>query len=181
MSQGIPADSMSDGERPVVLRAEPVLDESEFFHIGPAGVVTRAFCVVCAAAAIVLIGLAASLTPDPRGHGTHEKLGLAPCGFRWATGYPCPTCGMTTAFAEMAQLRPVRAFVHQPFGAVLFLGLVAATCGWLYTAATGRRWHSSIGLFLRSPRFLYGMVALGLASWGYLIFMAWLENSHGSP
>jgi hypothetical protein len=176
MSEPFPASGVTDGDREVALRAEPVLDESEFFHVGPAGVVTRAFCVVCLAGVLVLIGLSATVSPDPRGHGTHERLGLHPCGFRMATGYPCPTCGMTTAFCEMSHFRPVAAFVHQPLGAALFLGVLAAGGGWLYTAVTGKRWPSSIGFLLRSPRFLYGLVVAGLCSWAYLILM---ENLQG--
>jgi hypothetical protein len=30
---------------------------------------------------------------------THRQLGLPPCTFRFATGVPCPSCGMTTSFA----------------------------------------------------------------------------------
>ena len=59
--------------------------------------------------------LATYLTPDPRGLGTHEQLGLPPCTFKTWTGIPCPSCGCTTCFAlfvrgrwsEAAQLHPV--------------------------------------------------------------------------
>jgi hypothetical protein len=52
---------------------------------------------------VILLGLLAtarSLTPDARGFGTHEQLGLTPCSFyRW-TGWQCPTCGATTAWSH---------------------------------------------------------------------------------
>ncbi|NBO19844.1 MAG: DUF2752 domain-containing protein, partial [Proteobacteria bacterium] len=38
------------------------------------------------------------LTPDARGLGTHEQLGLPPCGFYLWYGLPCPSCGMTTSW-----------------------------------------------------------------------------------
>lgn len=43
--------------------------------------------------------LACSLEPDPRGYGTHQKLGLPPCSFQILFGLRCPSCGSTTSFA----------------------------------------------------------------------------------
>ena len=78
---------------------------------------------------LVLIGLcltplviAVGLEPDHRGHGTHEQMGLEPCGYLVETGRPCPTCGMTTAFANTVRLRLPSAFAANPGG--LFLALV---------------------------------------------------------
>ena len=59
----------------------------------------------CLAALAVSVWLA----PRPAGFGTHRALGLPPCGFLAQTGYPCPSCGMTTAFAAMAHGHPVDA------------------------------------------------------------------------
>ena len=58
---------------------------------------------------LAVIALAATLSPDPSGHGTHQQLGLPPCGFIYVTGYPCPGCGLTTAFAHMVRLEFVGA------------------------------------------------------------------------
>src|SRR5690606_33691507 len=49
-----------------------------------------------------VLGLAPWLTPAAAGHGTHGQLGLPPCGWVLAMGRPCPSCGMTTAFAHAA-------------------------------------------------------------------------------
>ena len=43
------------------------------------------------------------LEPDPRGFGTHQRLGLPPCTIRTVFGVPCPSCGMTTSFANLAK------------------------------------------------------------------------------
>lgn len=43
--------------------------------------------------------LAFALDPDPRGYGTHQRLGLPPCTIRQFLGFPCPSCGMTTSFS----------------------------------------------------------------------------------
>ena len=68
-----------------------------------------------------VIALAATLSPDPSGHGTHQQLGLPPCGFIYVTGYPCPGCGLTTAFAHMVRLQFVGAARANPFGILLFM------------------------------------------------------------
>jgi hypothetical protein len=69
----------------------------------------------------IVFALSALVEPSPAGHGTHLQLGLGQCTFLQATGWPCPMCGATTSFALMAHLRPVDAFVNQPFAAFLFL------------------------------------------------------------
>lgn len=47
-----------------------------------------------------LLILARGLQPNPDGLGTHEQLGLPPCGFKMFFGKPCPSCGMTTSWAH---------------------------------------------------------------------------------
>lgn len=76
---------------------------------------------------------AATLTPNPVGHGTHTQLGLPPCGFLVFTGYPCPGCGLTTAFAHMIRLQVIGAWTANPFGIALFL----ATFAFIPLAALG--------------------------------------------
>ena len=69
---------------------------------------------------------AAQLVPDPSGAGTHLQLGGAPCTVVLITGRPCPTCGMTTAFAHAVRGRLISAFHAQPMG--LLLAGAAALC-----------------------------------------------------
>lgn len=93
--------------------------------------------------AFALIGFAAltlarALTPDPRGFGTHEALGLAPCRARAISGEPCPSCGATTALAWALRGEPARAVRANPAGALLALSLPTLIL-WLATlAARGR-------------------------------------------
>ena len=49
---------------------------------------------------------AALLTPRAGGLGTHVQMGLSSCGYLADTGYPCPTCGMTTAMAAPRPTSP---------------------------------------------------------------------------
>ena len=73
--------------------------------------------------------MGAVLEPDPRGFGTHEALGFAPCGFRAWLGGPCPTCGVTTSVVHVVRGEWGRSLQVQPFGALLVAALfVAAVC-----------------------------------------------------
>jgi len=90
--------------------------------------------VVCGA----VLTIAAVITPDPRGLGTHQQLlRLAPCSFVLTSGLPCPTCGMTTSFAWMLHGHPLKAFLVQPAGAVLCLATVALLLFSLWVVCSG--------------------------------------------
>jgi hypothetical protein len=97
----------------------------------------RLLCGVLAAAMLALLGVAAWLTPAGAGHGSHTQLGLSSCGFAEGTGMPCPTCGMTTAFAHAADGSLWRSASTQPFGAAL--AVLTAISLWVagHSAATG--------------------------------------------
>lgn len=69
---------------------------------------------------------AAWLQPSSDGTGTHQQLGLPPCGVLTLTGMPCVSCGMTTAFSHAASGDPVAALLTQPAGALL--AVLAAMC-----------------------------------------------------
>lgn len=86
----------------------------------------RLVVATVAGALLLLLVVGLGLNPDPRGLGTHEQLGLPPCRTAGLFHVPCPFCGMTTAFSEMAHGRPVAAFLCQPAGALLFLSCMAA-------------------------------------------------------
>jgi hypothetical protein len=76
--------------------------------------------------------------PDPKGYGTHTQLGLLPCGFHFTTGYPCPSCGMTTAFAWVMRGRFDRAWAANPAGSLLAPACVVAML-WLTACAVKGR------------------------------------------
>jgi hypothetical protein len=102
------------------------------------GAIARVGLIALAAILIGLIATAGRLSPDPRGFGTHEQLGLSPCAILRLTGRPCPTCGMTTSFAWLVRGESARAWRANPAGllaAVVCVGLVP----WLLlVASTGR-------------------------------------------
>ncbi len=142
----------------------------------------RALFLVAAAGAASAIALAAALGPDPRGYGTHERLGLPPCGLRAALGLPCPACGLTTAFAHAARGDVGASFRAQPFGLVLFAACAAAAIVGLAAGASGPARAAVLRRFdgLLAPRRArrIGLVVIGLfgASWAYALVAATLTR-----
>ncbi len=99
---------------------------------------TRLVAAVAALMLAVPVALATRLTPDARGWGTHEQLGLAPCWFRQWSGRACPTCGMTTAWAYAVRGDALAAVESNAGGAVLLVATVGAAAWLVAVAATGR-------------------------------------------
>jgi len=86
-------------------------------------------------ASLTVLCVAAGLTPSAARLGTHTQLGLPACGFLSRTGWPCPSCGLTTSFALAIRGRFADAAFVQPFGFLLFFALLAAIPFFLYRAA----------------------------------------------
>jgi len=78
--------------------------------------------------------LAFMLTPNPRGFGTHESLGLPPCTFRALFGIPCPSCGMTTCFSHLMHGNVIPAF-RANAGGVLLAAVCAVQVPWCWWSA----------------------------------------------
>lgn len=119
------------------------------------------------AVALVLVGVlgvARWLRPDPKGFGTHQQLGLLPCAFRTMTGYGCPSCGMTTAFAWFARGKPAESWGANPAGLVLAITCAILAPWMLVAAATGRAW--GVRSLDRPAMMLFiGLVGLTLIFW----------------
>ncbi len=75
-------------------------------------------------ASLAVVGAARALDPDPRGYGTHESLGLPPCGMMLVAGIPCPSCGMTTAFAHASRLQFEESLQAHPCGLLMFVSVL---------------------------------------------------------
>lgn len=71
--------------------------------------------------ALAVLAIARALEPHPDGVGTHRALGIAPCMFLEWFGLPCPTCGMTTAFAHLARGQLSASLAAHPLGIPLFM------------------------------------------------------------
>lgn len=122
-----------------------------------------------AALLLALLLTAAWLRPASAGHGTHTQLGLLQCGWVAAFGKPCPTCGMTTAFAQAAHGNILASFAVQPMGALLALLSAGGFWGCLHAALTGSRVGSMAGGLL-SPRVLWWVAGATVAAWAYKVW-----------
>ncbi len=124
---------------------------------------------VAVAAATVLI-IAAFLTPVNAGLGTHEQLRLPACGWITSMGLPCPTCGMTTAFAHAANGNLLASMKAQPLGFLLALATAMALLVATHVAVTG----SLLGdLIFRTwrPWMAVALVSLAVLAWVFKIIM----------
>lgn len=152
-------------EQPVVLDAT--------FGTPLGSLISRIVWFILAAMPATVIATAATLTPSPLGHGTHTQLGLPPCGFLLVTGYPCPGCGLTTAFANMTHGHAIAAAHANAFGVLLFL-VSAATVplavlgfvrGWAVVPVLER---------LHIERWALVLSAVSLTVWVTRVLTQWL-------
>jgi len=121
---------------------------------------------IVAVTAFTLTGFLLSVQPDGRGHGTHEAFGMERCGWPEVYGYPCPTCGCTTAACQLVHGDVLGAFVTQPFGAMIaLLGLLAG----VHASLCLLRGRSFVDMLVRVPfwRIVVVMILLLFAAWGY--------------
>ena len=116
-----------------------------------------------------VLGLAAYMSPDSAGHGTHEQIGLPPCAWAMQFDAPCMTCGMTTAFSHAAEGDLLDSLLTQPMGMLLAVGTAVGFWFALYVALTGSRAGVMAGQLLR-PKSLYVIAALAGAAWIYKFF-----------
>ena len=123
-------------------------------------------CIALGLASI--LALSFWLEPDPRGLGTHERLMLRPCNFYATTGLPCPSCGMTTAFANMAHGRVQDAFLAQPLGALGFIVCALLLPVALGAAISGKNFF---GAFAGLPwyRLSWALGVVFVAAWVFKI------------
>lgn len=85
--------------------------------------------------------VACFLKPDPfkTGYGTHQQLGLPPCGLVKLLDIRCPSCGMTTSYTYTVRGQLHKAAQSNSGGMVLAL-LSMFFAPWLVAAAVRGRW-----------------------------------------
>jgi len=114
------------------------------------------------------------LEPDPRGFGTHQRLGLPPCTIRAVFGIPCPSCGMTTSFANVTKGRWREAARANVAGLLLFV-VCAVMVPWCWLSAFYGRL-----CWVRRPASLAALILLavcGVATVEWIIRLCLLSSS----
>jgi hypothetical protein len=68
------------------------------------------------------------------------------CGIKTRTGYPCPTCGMTTSFRALARGDVSGAFAAHPFGPALLAVTALVAVAGAIQAIADRRVFAALGI-----------------------------------
>jgi hypothetical protein len=121
-----------------------------------------------------LLVIAALLEPRESGYGTHRLLGLPSCGFRARTGYPCPTCGLTTSVCASIRLRFSLAWKSHPFGIPIFIMLLSGAGIGTVELVRGSRILPALG----PVKWTVAAVLFILAGWGLNIVIGLLDGTY---
>jgi hypothetical protein len=134
----------------------------------PCSPIARLLAIGVAAGCLLVLIIAARLTPNRSGVGTHTLLGMEQCQFLALTGIPCPGCGMTTAFSLFVRGRVMTSFYVQPMGALL--AFLAGCCVWggLYCGITGRAVYRVLQA-VPSRYYLTPILSWAVAAWVWKI------------
>lgn len=137
-------------------------------EFAPSARSVRVVAAVLLFGCVAVLGVAARLTPSPRGYGTHTQLGLAPCGMLITTGLPCPTCGMTTAFSYTMRGDFLHAFLAQPGGLLLALIAIATVFISAWMLITGRQ-PTRLMLWLTPFRLSAILLLILVGGWAFCL------------
>ncbi|MHC4444523.1 MAG: DUF2752 domain-containing protein [Planctomycetota bacterium] len=139
-------------------------------------VTSRLYAAGLALAAGILLYTAAGLVPSKNHIGTHQQLKLPPCGFVIMTGFPCPTCGMTTAYAYTVRGRFIQAIRSQIAGFLMALGTAALGIVSVVSAVAGRR--PSINWYRINPtNMVWWLAALLILAWAVKITLGLTDGT----
>ena len=113
------------------------------------------------------------LGPAEAGQGTHRQLGLPDCSILIETGWPCPSCGLTTSVSALVHGRIGLSLRANVFGVVIVAALVAGSVVGLAEMATG------LDLFGKARPGVWWIVVFGagvLAGWAVKLLIGWLTG-----
>jgi len=145
--------------------------------LSPATIV-RIWSLFTATLCFGILGVGLYLNPSPDGFGKRQGLfGGPPCGWYQMTGYPCPTCGCTTAVSHFAHGHILTSFLTQPFGFTVALVALIAGCLSLVGIFTGK-WIGPAMFTLQWywRLWVFGGVGILVFGWVYKIMMVRLAG-----
>jgi hypothetical protein len=93
---------------------------------------------------IAMLVIAAVLSPNPAGMGTHQQLGLPPCSSVMIFGVRCPACGMTTSWAHLMHGQVIESASANTGGLLLALFAIAAGPWMLASGIRGQWWIGAL-------------------------------------
>lgn len=136
----------------------------------------RLYALGVLAFVIAVLTAAWRIDPGMLRMGAHRQLGLPPCGFLTITGFPCPTCGMTTAFAHTVHGHPAAAIASQLAGFILAVGTIVAGLLAIVAVVTGRK--PAINWYRINPmRVVWWGAAIFVLAWGLKMGLGLLDGS----
>ncbi|UCD29240.1 MAG: DUF2752 domain-containing protein [Planctomycetota bacterium] len=139
-------------------------------------IIGRVYATGIAFAAGILILTAAHLVPSSKHMGTHQQLKLPPCGFVVITGFPCPTCGMTTAYAYTIRGRFFEALRSQIAGFIIALATAGIGLMAVIGAATGYR--PAINWYRINPtNMVWWLATLLILAWAAKIIIGLIDGT----
>ena len=130
----------------------------------------RFFLIAGSGVLIALFVTAAFVRPDPRGFGTHQRLGLPPCTFQQLTGVRCPSCGMTTSWSHLVRGRVFRSFQTNSGGALIGIMCVILTPWSLVSGLRGQWLWRPIGEWVAVGLVIL-LLGVTLIDWGIRCFL----------
>ena len=113
---------------------------------------------------VAVTTIAAVLSPSKDGHGTHQQIGLPPCGSVVLFERPCPGCGMTTSFTHFVHGQFAESFQVHPFGFIGYIVFTVSAWVTLYAYLKQLSIDTSGRAYGRFVGFLLG---------SFLLFGAW--------
>lgn len=132
----------------------------------------RLVLMTLASVLAAMLATAWRLSPDPRGMGTHQQLGLAPCTVVQWFGIRCPSCGMTTSWTHAMHGELIQAARVNAGGTLLAL-VSMVSVPWLLAAGVAGRW------LVTRPRetWLFGtalaVMVVTLVQWAVRVGWGW--------
>ena len=132
---------------------------------------TSAHWVLLGSALFIAIGfvvLGLFISPDERGFGTHERLGMPPCRMLQWSGVPCPGGGAPPPASPAANGGSLDPTATRPFGFVC-APFFSAFCAWAFWNAAHRRDLGLVARTMRMRPWVRPLIVIATLSWIYKI------------